>query len=269
MSRKQKPDEAASRLKNKGNFLERVKSAVGALGRPLPESESVLRHLLGVAQTFLDFVEPVVQNLRREQEIIESAQAGKGLDLRLFRQISDALRQRLLHGGPAYDSSLPYLGITKAQQFCCEITRLKENLRNVALDEIAGNGILWQIIRVRLSEAEEAFDEVQRFQARIIQKLEIITVGAGQQATPNRTKRQWDALQATSELKAFGPECRVTAAQIAHRAEGCGGADAFKRPLSSLVKKGLLVSTGKRGGPAGGYWLSPRGLELISTHHTP
>jgi hypothetical protein len=74
--------------------------------------------------------------------------------------------------------------------------------------------------------------------------------------------RQWNALQAVADLKASGSECRVPAAEIAKKAEN-GRADAFKRPLADLVEKRLLASTGKHGGPGGGYWLTAEGRAVL------
>jgi hypothetical protein len=75
--------------------------------------------------------------------------------------------------------------------------------------------------------------------------------------------RQWNALQAMDELKAFSPDCRATAKEIADKAERAS-TDAFKHPLRDLVEKGLIASTGSRGGAGGGYWLTAEGLAVLS-----
>ena len=75
--------------------------------------------------------------------------------------------------------------------------------------------------------------------------------------------RQWNALQGAEDLQAFGPDSRVSAAEIAKRAENAS-ADAFKRALADLVKKELLASTGQRGGSGGGYWLTSEGRAVLA-----
>ncbi len=73
--------------------------------------------------------------------------------------------------------------------------------------------------------------------------------------------RQRNALRALYEGEAFDADRRIRTKDLIDPAVGPGrsSVDSFKRPLSELVKLGLLSSVVARGG----YWLTPRGRKIV------
>jgi len=76
------------------------------------------------------------------------------------------------------------------------------------------------------------------------------------------TDRQRNCMRAMLELRAFDPDSRRGAAEIAVKAEGLGAnVVGFKEPLSLLVSRHLA---GSKTGRKGGYWIAGSGREVLA-----
>ena len=83
--------------------------------------------------------------------------------------------------------------------------------------------------------------------------------GDWQESTLSLSQNKLDILKALSLKAAFDPDHRQTAADIAFAVAGNDAdVNAFKDPLSELVRDGFLESKKGRGG---GYWLTQTGKE--------
>ena len=77
------------------------------------------------------------------------------------------------------------------------------------------------------------------------------------------TDRQRNCMRALLELRAFDADSRQRGQDIAVKAEGRdANVNGFKEPLSDLRGRGLVQS---KTGSAGGYWLTCRGRELLTS----
>jgi hypothetical protein len=74
--------------------------------------------------------------------------------------------------------------------------------------------------------------------------------------------RQRDILQTLFKQKAFDIDHRMTTADVTEAVEGKGrgNAEAFKRPIADLKKRGLVNT---KSGSGGGIWLTDAGREHI------